>query len=309
MVSETIKIPANGVELAYETFGDPSDVPILLIMGLGTQMVAWDEDFCRLLAGRGHFVIRFDNRDVGLSTHFHELRDGRPAGVLAGIVQPPYRLTDMAADAAALITGLGLPGCHIVGISMGGFIAQILTILRPELVRSLTSISSTTGSRRVGLARPDVLAAMVSRRPARHRDGAVAHSLHLYRKIGSTRYPLETERIRLLSGLSYDRCYDPAGASRQFAAILASPDRTPALHRVAVPTLVMHGTADPLVGWSGGRATAAAVPGARLVTFAGMGHDLPGPLWGRFVDEISSNVRAGEDRWAGTTASSATHPD
>ena len=263
-------------------------------MGLGTQMLAWPDEFCEQLADRGHFVVRFDNRDVGLSTHLGAAGPGRPIRSFLGLTEPAYRLVDMARDAAGLITALGWPSAHIVGISMGGMIAQNLVLLRPELVRSLTSISSTTGAMLPGKPRPDVLLRILTAKPAADRDGAISNSLAMYGKIHSVGFPSDEERVRLVAGLAYDRGYDPAGGARQFSAILAAPDRTAALARVRVPTTVIHGTADPLVNVSGGLATAAAIPGSRLVTIAGMGHDLPAPLWPELVEEISSTVSSGE---------------
>jgi pimeloyl-ACP methyl ester carboxylesterase len=195
-----------------------------------------------------------------------------------------------------LITELGVGSAHVVGVSMGGCISQSLTLAHPQLVRSLTSISSSTGSRRVGRPRFDVAARMLVRRPAANREEAIALSVATWRRIGSPVYPFDLTAIQAIAGEAYDRRYDPAGGARQFAAILGSPDRTAALSSVAVPTLVLHGEADPLIGVTGGAATAAAIPGARLVTFPGMGHDLPEALWPRFVDEISANVAAGEAR-------------
>lgn len=293
--------PSNGIDIAYETFGDPSDVPVVLIMGLSTQMVAWRTAFCESLADRGHFVVRFDNRDAGLSTHFGAAGPGRPIGTLLGFSAPSYRLVDMAKDVAGLIEALGLSSAHIVGVSMGGMIAQNLALLRPHLVRSLTSISSTTGAMFVGKPHPGVLRLMLTTKPATDRDGAIENSLAMYEKISSVGFPPETHVMRELAGLSYDRCYDPAGGTRQFAAILAAPDRTTALQRVAVPTTVIHGNADPLVHVSGGRATAAAIRGSRLVVIDGMGHDLPAPAWPQLVTEIYQNVRLGEISLDGST--------
>ncbi len=286
--------PANGIEIAYETFGDRQDTPVLLIMGLATQMLAWQTAFCEALAARGHFVVRFDNRDSGLSTHFGATGAGNPIGSFLGLSAPAYRLVDMAKDTAGLIRALDLDSVHVVGVSMGGMIAQNLVLLRPDLVRSLTSISSTTGSLLVGKPHPAVLVRMMTARPAADREGAIANSVAMYEKIGSTGFPREPAVIREIAGRSYDRCYDPAGGNRQFSAILACPDRTVALQRVQVPTTVIHGNADPLVNLSGGLATAAAIKGSRLITIAGMGHDLPRPLWPQFIDEISLNVAAGE---------------
>ncbi|SDO48014.1 Pimeloyl-ACP methyl ester carboxylesterase [Nakamurella panacisegetis] len=287
-------VSANGIDLAYETFGDPADVPVLLIMGLSTQMLAWRTGFCQALAERGHFVIRFDNRDVGFSTHFGAAGPGKPIGSFLGLSRPAYRLTDMGRDAAGLIEALGLPGAHVVGVSMGGMIAQNLVLLRPDLVRSLTSLSSTTGALPVGKPHPEVLWLMMRAKPAADREGAIAASTAMYSKIRSPGFPSEIEAVRDLSGQSYDRCYDPAGGTRQFAAILAAPDRTAALQRVAVPTTVIHGNADPLINLSGGRATAAAIKGSRFVVIDGMGHDIPTPAWSRLIDEISATVVLGE---------------
>ena len=290
-------VPSNGIDIAYETFGDASDVPVLLVMGLGGQMVAWDDEFCALLAGCGHYVIRFDNRDIGLSTHLDQAASGKPVSAFLGR-RPAYLIADMAQDAAGLIEQLDVGSVHVVGVSMGGCISQALTLAHPEQVRSLTSMSSSTGSRRVGHPRLDVVATLLLRKPGKNRDEAIALSESMFRRIGSPGYQFDAKRLRRTAGLAYDRRYDPAGVGRQFAAILGSPDRTAALADVAVPTLVMHGEADPLIGVSGGRATAAAVPNSRLVTFPGMGHDIPEPLWPRFVDEISDIVEAGEDRRA-----------
>ena len=290
-------VPSNGIDIAYETFGDASDVPVLLVMGLGGQMVAWDDEFCALLAGCGHYVIRFDNRDIGLSTHLDQAASGKPVSAFLG-KRPAYLIADMAQDAAGLIEQLDVGSVHVVGVSMGGCISQALTLAHPEQVRSLTSMSSSTGSRRVGHPRLDVVATLLLRKPGKNRDEAIALSESMFRRIGSPGYQFDAKRLRRTAGLAYDRRYDPAGVGRQFAAILGSPDRTAALADVAVPTLVMHGEADPLIGVSGGRATAAAVPNSRLVTFPGMGHDIPEPLWPRFVDEISDIVEAGEDRRA-----------
>ncbi|MDQ2740616.1 MAG: alpha/beta fold hydrolase [Actinomycetota bacterium] len=295
-MSDVRTVSANGLEIAYESFGEPTNPPVLLIMGLGTQMIAWPAEFCQRLADRGHRVVRFDNRDVGLSTHLDSAGEVNPLWPLLGVHEPPYRLTDMAKDAAGLITALGWESAHVVGVSMGGMIAQTLTLLRPDLVRSLTSISSTTGSLLVGKPRPDVLAKLVTGRIATDREGAIANNLAIYRKIRSPGFPDDLHRAGELAGISYDRRYDPVGGRRQFAAILASPNRTTALRRVAVPTTVIHGTADPLVNLSGGLATAAAIPGSRLVTIAGMGHDLPFPIWDQLIEEIDSTIERAREQ-------------
>lgn len=284
---------ANGLTLAYQSFGDPRHPPILLVTGLGTQMLGWPAEFCQLLADRGHHVTRFDNRDIGLSTHLDDLPPGQPVAAFFGRT-PPYLLADMAQDTAELIGALGRDGVHVVGLSMGGCISQVLTLEYPTLVRSLTSMSSTTGSRRVGRPRLDLARRMITQKAAQNKDEAIELGLANWRRTGSPGYPFDEERVRRRISESWDRRYDPAGSARQFAALLAAPDRTAALAAVAVPTLVLHGEADPLIGISGGRATAKAIPGARLVTYPGMGHDLPEALWPAFVAEIGRTVAQGE---------------
>jgi pimeloyl-ACP methyl ester carboxylesterase len=281
---------AGAVELAYETFGDPADPPVLLVMGLGTQMLAWPDGFCRLLADRGLFVIRFDNRDIGLSTHLH---DAPPPDVMAAMTgdtsSASYTLSDMAADTVALLDALGLRSAHVVGLSMGGMIAQTVAIEHPERVLTLTSIMSTTGDPSVGGATQEALGALLAP-PASTREEAQERAVAGYRIIGSPGYPLDEEALRERAGTSFDRAHDPAGVGRQLLAILASGDRTARLGEVGVPTLVIHGERDPLVDVSGGRATAAAIPGAELAVLEGMGHDLPRELWPELVDRIAAHA-------------------
>ncbi|MFI6387421.1 alpha/beta fold hydrolase [Nonomuraea sp. NPDC050547] len=273
----------NGIEIVYDSFGSPQARPLLLIMGLGAQLIHWDEEFCELLAEQGHHVVRFDNRDAGESTHLHE------AGVPEfGSPASPYLLADMARDAAGLIDALGWPAAHVVGASMGGMVAQQLALDHPGRVRTLTSIMSTPGPQ-VAPPTPEAGAALMSPPPP-DRAAAIALAQRTWAVIGSPGYDLDTERIALLAGLAYDRAHDPAGTARQLAAILASGDRTERLARLAVPTLVLHGEDDALIPVAGGHATAAAIPRSRLVTFPGMGHDLPKPLWSRFVEEITKHT-------------------
>jgi pimeloyl-ACP methyl ester carboxylesterase len=284
----------GAVELAYETFGDRSDPPLLLIMGLATQMLAWPDRFCAGLADRGLFVVRFDNRDVGLSTH---LDDAPPADVGAALggdaSSASYTLSDMAADTAGLIEALGLRSAHLAGVSMGGMIAQTLAIEHPERVRSLTSIMSTTGDRSVGGATEAAVAVLMAP-AATTREEAQELSLQTYRVIGSPAYPLDEAAIRQRAATAFDRGHDPAGVARQFVGIQASPDRTPALAELRIPALVIHGAQDPLIDVSGGRATAAAIPGAELVVLEGMGHDLPEALWAEIGDRIAGLVARAE---------------
>ncbi|NUP15134.1 MAG: alpha/beta fold hydrolase [Streptomyces sp.] len=251
-------------------------------MGLGAQLIHWDDDFCELLAEQGHHVVRFDNRDAGLSTHFHD------AGVPELGASSPYLLDDLADDSAALLDVLGWPAAHVVGASMGGMIAQALAIRHPERVLTLTSIMSTPSPQ---AAPPtEAATAVLFAKPPADRDAVIEQALRTWSVIGSPGYELDRERVSRLAGLAYDRCHDPAGTARQLAAILASGDRAPLLSKVTVPTLVIHGEADQLVPVAGGHATAAAVPGARLVTFPGMGHDLPRPLWAAITTEITKHT-------------------
>jgi pimeloyl-ACP methyl ester carboxylesterase len=283
-------ITANGIQIEYESFGDASNPPLLLIMGLGAQMIVWDTEFCERLADRGFYVIRFDNRDVGLSTHFHEAPAPDVMAAMAGDASSAsYTLSDMAADAAGLLDALGIPAAHIVGASMGGMIAQTFAIEHPDKTLSLCSIMSTTGDTAVGQPAPDALELLMSAPPQTVEDAADTAVL-ASKVIGGKRYPLDEERIRARTVEAWNRDHDDVGMARQLVGILASGDRTPGLHNVTVPTLVIHGVDDPLVTPSGGEATAKAVPGAELLDLEGMGHDLPVPLWPRIIDAIGENA-------------------
>ena len=284
-------VSVNGVDIHYESIGDPADPPLLLIMGLGAQMVGWPDDFCAAVAGRGFRVIRFDNRDVGLSSGFDELGMPDLPAIFGGDpATVPYLLSDLAADTAALLKELGVDRAHVVGASMGGMVAQQLTIEHPELVASLCSIMSTTGDRAVGHPTPEAIA-LLSRPPAADREAAIDGAVASARVIGSPGYPAAEDEIRQRAATIYDRSFRPAGFVRQYAAILGSGDRTAGLAAVTVPTLVIHGEDDPLIDVSGGRATAAAIPDAELVVVPGMGHDLPRVLWPQLIDAIEANAR------------------
>jgi pimeloyl-ACP methyl ester carboxylesterase len=291
--SEVQRTTAGDVEIAYETFGSPDDTPLLLVMGLATQMVGWPDEFCRALAERGHYVVRFDNRDIGLSTHLDAAGAPDVMSLFAGAGTAPYSLADMADDTAALLDALDLESVHVVGASMGGMIAQSLAIRHPERVRSLVSIMSTTGDRSVG-SPADVALGVLLAPAARDRDEALQRAVDTYRVIGSPGFEFDEAALRERAGLSFDRAYDPAGVARQLAAILTTDDRTPHLGEITVPTLVIHGEQDTLVDVSGGRATAAAIPGADLWVVDGMGHDLPRELWPEIVDRIAAVVQRGE---------------
>jgi pimeloyl-ACP methyl ester carboxylesterase len=287
---EELTAPANGIQLAYQTFGDPADPAVLMIMGLGVQMLGWDAELCELLAGRGLHVVRFDNRDVGRST---KITGGPPANVLAAVAgdfsSASYTLDDMAEDCAGLLDHLEIERAHLAGASQGGMIAQTLAIRRPERVLSLTSIMSTTGDPSVGQPHPEALPALLTPSP-RDREEFVEYVVRAWRVIGSPGFDADEDALRLLASASYDRGIHPEGTARQLLAILASGDRTDALRRLGVPTTVIHGTDDPLIDVSGGKATAEAIPGAELVLIEGMGHDLPRALWPRFVDLIVANA-------------------
>lgn len=285
-------VRVNGVEIAYTTEGDSAAPAVLLVSGLGNQLTMWDDRFCALFIDRGFSVIRFDNRDSGLSTHLADPPPG-PAG--SGERPPAYALSDLAADAAGLLAALGVDSAHVVGVSMGGMIAQLLAIEHPARVASLTSIMSTTGDPGVGHATAAAVAVLTAP-PARSREAAQDQSVSTAGVIGSPRYPATEDVIRAKSGAAFDRAHHPSGVARQLQACVTAPDRTEALRRLTVLTLVIHGADDPLIGVSGGRATAAAVPGAELLVIDGMGHDLPEPLWSVLVDaivELAESVEQG----------------
>ncbi len=279
------------IELCYETFGDPADPAMLLVMGLGTQMIGWHEEFCAMLAGRGFHVIRYDNRDIGRSTHIRARPPTQRQVLTRDRRAAAYTLEDLATDAAGLLDELGRETAHVVGVSMGGMIAQTLAAARPERVLSLASIMSNTGARWRGQPALRVMPFFLKPRPAT-RDEAVTRTLTLFRIVGSPAFDRDEEHLRAMSELAFDRGPgDAAGTGRQLAAIFASGDRTPSLSRITAPTVVIHGTRDRLVMPSGGRATAAAIPGARLEMIEGMGHDLPRGVWPRVVDLIVENTR------------------
>lgn len=275
------------VDLCFETFGRSKDPTILLIMGLGGPMNWWHPQFCQQLADRGFQVVRYDNRDTGRSTWLRQHRVRRSDAVRAflGRGSAPYSLSDMAADAAAILDELRVKAAHVVGISMGGMIGQTLALDHPERVLSLTSIMSTTGQRTVGWQHPKLLPNLLA--PAdRSPEGYAANSAKVWRRIGSPGYPFDEEELLARARETYERGYTNSGVLRHMLAVLTQPNRTRALSTLAIPTTVIHGRQDPLVHPSGGRATARAVPGAELLEIDGMGHDLPEPLWPTIIDAI-----------------------
>jgi pimeloyl-ACP methyl ester carboxylesterase len=278
---------APGVQLCYQTYGDPGDEPLLLVMGLGGPMTWWDPQLCRMLAERGFYVIRYDNRDTGRSTKVRG-RVTRAMLVRAFTgrrVRAPYGLSDLAADAFALLDHLGLDSAHVAGVSMGGMIAQTMAIERPDRVRSLTSIMSTTGKRSVGWQHPRLLPVLVTRR-GRGRTAYARGSAAIWALIGSPLYPNDPADVLAKAEATFDRGWSNSGVLRQMLAVTTQPNRTEQLRGLRMPALVVHGTADRMVHPSGGRATAAAIQGAELLLIDGMGHDLPPALFETYADAI-----------------------
>lgn len=286
--SEELLAPVGReIELCYQTFGDPADEPLLLIMGLAGPMTWWDADLCRQLAASGFYVIRYDNRDIGHSTKL----DGHDVGrvtvaklvkAFAGLrVMPPYTIADLADDAAGLLDHLGVERAHVFGVSMGGMIAQTIAINHPDRVRSLVSMMSTTGKRTVGYQHPSLIPSLLSRQVGK--EAYVEGAVRMFQAIGSPGYRSAEADLRRRAGETYDRGISASGVARQMLAVVTQPDRTADLRRLTVPVTVIHGLADKMVHVSGGRATALAIPGAEMVLIKGMGHDIPPVLWDRFV--------------------------
>jgi pimeloyl-ACP methyl ester carboxylesterase len=284
----------RGIRLCYQTVGDSGDPPMLLIMGIGSQMVNWPDGLCELLADRGYFPIRFDNRDSGRSTWLSEL--GVPSVTEAWekrLADPPYLFTDMAADCAGLLDALEIPAAHVVGASLGGFVAQTLAIEHPDRVLSLASLMSSTGSGDVGQPHPEALELLMSRPPS-DVDGYVEAIVAGRRVIGSPGFEPNEDLIRRTARRAHGRGLHPEGTQRQLVASICSGSRHDRLGELGVPTVVLHGNADKLIDPSGGVATAAAIPGAELVMIDGWGHDLPPGVWERLVDTITENARRAE---------------
>jgi pimeloyl-ACP methyl ester carboxylesterase len=276
----------TGVELCYQTFGDPDAEPLLLVMGLGGPMTWWDPEFCQMLADRGFFVVRYDNRDTGRSTKVSGQINRRKivASFVGMQAQTPYTMQDLADDGFALLDHLDAGQAHVVGVSMGGMIVQTMALSRPDRVRSLTSIMSTTGRRTVGWQDPSLLPLLMASRHSR--EAYIETSEKLWKLIGSPDYPGTTDSIRERAAETWDRGVSRAGVMRQMGAILTQPDRSRPLRSLRVPSLVIHGTHDKMVHVSGGRATSSAIPGSELLLVPGMGHDVPHELHETFADAI-----------------------
>jgi pimeloyl-ACP methyl ester carboxylesterase len=281
---------ANGIEIEYETFGEPSSAPMLLIMGLGAQMISWDEDFCSQLAARGFHVIRFDNRDSGLSTLMKAAGPPDLAAAISGNPQPAYSLDDLAADAVGVLDALGIRAAHVVGASMGGYIAQLVAITHPERVLSLTSIMSGPSSAEGVPPKPEGAAVLMITPPAT-REERIELGMSIRRALLGPGDPFDETYERARATRAVDRAYYAIGTGRQLVAILAAEPRLERLSKLKVPTLVIHGKDDVLVPVENGRIVAAAVPGARLIEFDGMGHDLPRRVWPEVLDAIVDTAR------------------
>ena len=284
------RLKANGLEIEYEVHGDRKNPPLLLVMGLGAQLITWDEEFVDELVKRGFYVIRYDNRDSGLSTKMESAGSADIAGAYAGNAQPAYTLDDLADDAVAVLDALHIPAAHIVGASMGGFIAQLVAINHPDHTLSLTSIMSGPGGRDAIPPTPEAGAFLV-RAPGPTREEIIALGVESRRVLAGLQNPFDLEAERAKVERLYDRSYYPQGFGRQLVAILAAQSRIPALKSVKVPTLVVHGADDALVPPENGRRVAAAVPGARYLEFAGAGHNLPPSTWSDVADAIAETAR------------------
>ncbi len=294
------RVAANGIELEYEVTGEGE--PLLLIMGIGAQLVTWPRGLIEAFVRRGFRVIRFDNRDAGLSTRLDARRAPKVTrtvmrGLLGLPVQAPYTLLDMADDSAALLDALGIETAHVLGVSLGGMVAQSMAIAHPGRMRTLTSVMSNTGNRFTAIAKPRAIRALLGKAP-KTEEQAVEYMLHFRRVCGSTGFPFDAEMHADIARQTYRRGMHPRGFARQLAAIMATGDRTRALRHVRVPTLVVHGSADPLLPPAGGRATARAIPGARLRIIAGMGHDLPKEVWPILAGEVATLAAENDSRMA-----------
>ncbi|MCP4756227.1 MAG: alpha/beta hydrolase [Proteobacteria bacterium] len=288
-------VTANGIKIEYDTFGDKSGPALLLIMGLGGQMIHWEEDFCKQLADEDLYVIRFDNRDIGLSQHFDELGIPDVMGAVAASmegkeIESSYSVDDMADDAVGLLDALNIDKAHICGASMGGMITQTVGIRHPARVMSLVSIMSSTGNPELPQSKPEAMEVLLTPSPE-ERNAYIERSVENNKVIGSPGFSFDEKRVREIAGQAFDRSFHPQGIARQTVAIIAHGNRKPALASVRAPTLVIHGADDPLVPIEGGQDTVDAIPGAELLVIDGMGHNLPQETWTQIVGAISNHTR------------------
>lgn len=284
------RLKANGIEIEYDTFGDAKAAPLLLIMGLGAQMISWDESFCRQLADRGFHVIRYDNRDSGLSTKMEAAGEPDLLAAFSGNPSPAYQLEDLADDAVGVLDALGIDSAHIVGASMGGFISQLIAINHPDRVLSLTSIMSSPGGDDAVPPTPEGLEVLM-KVPPPTREGTIEHGLWIRRVLTGAGNPFDEAAERRRVERAYDRSHYPVGTGRQGVAIMAAHGRLERLAKLRMPTLVIHGLDDMLVPAENGRLVARAVPGARLLEFETMGHNMPERFWPQILDAIAVNAR------------------
>lgn len=291
------QVSANNINIEYESFGDPANPTILLIMGLGMQLIAWPEQFCHELAARAYQVVRYDNRDTGFSTKFDSEKTPSVASLMFRSmlrlpIRVPYTLRDMANDAVGLLDAIGVKMAHVVGASMGGMIAQNFAASYPQRLGSLTSIMSTSGHRSLPGADPLVSRHLFRARPTGNdREAVIAHNMRTIEMIGSPAYPVDEETRREMTSISFDRCFFPSGFARHVGAIIQDGDRRSRLGTIAAPTLVIHGREDPLVPLAGGIDTANHIPGARLEVIDGMGHNFPVELWPQIIDLIANHAK------------------
>ena len=288
-------VTANGIQIEYDTFGDPSSQPLLLIMGLGEQMIGWDEELCKQLASRDLYVIRFDNRDTGLSSKIDEAGVPNVVEVFAALMKGekaniPYTLDDMADDAIGLLDALNIEKSHLLGVSLGGMIGQIMAIRYPSRVWSLISMASITGNPEIPMGKPELFVELVNPPPT-DREAYIENRVDLVRTLVGSKYPIDEQRTRQHFERSYDRGYYPPGTARHGVAGAVNTDRTQALKSVTAPTLVIHGSEDPLFPVEQGKATVDAVPGAELLIIEGMGHWFPSAVWPLLVDAIDKHIR------------------
>jgi pimeloyl-ACP methyl ester carboxylesterase len=289
------KAKANKIELEYDTFGDASAQPLLLIMGLGSQMIIWPEEFCKSLAKEGFFVIRFDNRDIGLSTKFdaagvQDIMKVFSAAQKGQPIKAPYTLNDMADDAVGLLDFLKIKKVHVCGASMGGMIAQTIAIRHPSRILSLTSIMSSTGDPNLPQPKPEAMQALIVP-PPKKKEAYIKHAVKMWRILYGSGFPYDEKLRAEIAEKAYDRSFYPDGMNRQTVAIMASGSRKDALKSVKVPTLVIHGGDDPLVSPEAGKDTAASIPNSELLIIDGMGHSLPPEVWSRIIKAISANAK------------------
>ena len=288
-------VTANGIQIEYETFGNDSYPSLLLIMGVGCQMIFWPDEFCDMLTNRGHYVIRFDNRDVGLSSKFEEAGVPDVMEIMSSVLQgeevkTPYTLDDMADDTIGLLDSLNIEMAHICGVSMGGMIAQVVAYRYPSRVLSLVSLMSTTGNPELPQGNPEALAVLFDPVPE-DREANIEHNVKVQQTIGSPGFPFDEDLMRDLVTRSYDRCFYPQGMVRQMAAIIAHGNRKPSLAGITAPTLVIHGSEDPLLPVEGGKDTKESIPGAELLIIDGLGHNLPRGVWPQLVDAIAAHTK------------------